>query len=352
MYNVISPINSLGYGIAGLNICKELDKKSPVSLFPIGQPSVTNQQDYEVIADMVSNASLPDFNAPCIRIWHQHDMSQFVGRGAKVGFPIFELDNFTEVEKHHLSSVDKLFVCSSWAREVVLSRVSIDDENVHVIPLGVDTDVFKPSEPNKRDKTVFFNCGKWEIRKGHDILVEAFNRAFTTSDDVELQMMCENPFNTEDEEKKWHDLYKQSVLGDKITILGRVDTHEEVYNIMSNVDCGVFPSRGEGWNLELLEMMACNRPVITTDYSAHTEFCNKDNAFLVEIDELEPAKDNKWFNGLVGSWASIQDSQIDQIAEFMAHVHKNKVTSNATGVETAKQYSWANSANIITGVFS
>ena len=52
---------------------------------------------------------------------------------------------------------------------------------------------------------------------------------------------------------------------------------------MSQVDCGVFPSRAEGRNLELLEMMSAGKHVITTDYSAHTEFCTKDNAGLVPI---------------------------------------------------------------------
>ena len=106
MYNIISPINSLGYGIAGLNLCKEIDKVSPASLFIIGQPSVSTQHDHEIISDMIKNSHKPDFSAPCIRIWHQHDMAQFVGNGLKVGFPIFELDNFSDIEKHHRSHAE------------------------------------------------------------------------------------------------------------------------------------------------------------------------------------------------------------------------------------------------------
>ena len=116
MLNVVSPINQLGYGVAGLNICKELDRISPVSLFPISQPTVTSQEDFDIIQDMIRNSKKPDFDAPCLRIWHQHDMSQFVGRGEKIGFPIFELDSFNEIEKHHLSWLDKIFVCSNWAK--------------------------------------------------------------------------------------------------------------------------------------------------------------------------------------------------------------------------------------------
>jgi len=346
MLNVVSPINQLGYGVAGLNICKELDRISPVSLFPISQPTVTSQEDFDIIQDMIRNSKKPDFDAPCLRIWHQHDMSQFVGRGEKIGFPIFELDSFNEIEKHHLSWLDKIFVCSNWAKDVILKEINIPENKVFVVPLGVDRSIFKESTLDIEDKdvTIFFNCGKWEFRKGHDIIPEAFSRAFSNQDDVELWMMCENPFLSEDEKMRWIDLYKSSPLGDKIRILDRAETHEGVYNIMSSVSCGVFPARAEGWNLELLEMMSCGKPVIATDYSAHTEFCTKENSFLVSIDSEEKAYDGKWFDGKTGSWAHLGESQIDQISSHMKHIHDNKISYNSAGIETAKRYTWKNSA--------
>tara|TARA_R100000005_G_scaffold94379_2_gene72143 strand:+ start:1721 stop:2785 length:1065 start_codon:yes stop_codon:yes gene_type:complete len=344
MYNIISPINSLGYGIAGLNIAKELDKISPVSLWPIGQPSVASKSDYEAVSDMIKNSRVPDFDADCIRIWHQHDMSQFVGRGKRVGFPIFELDTFNDVERHHLNSLDVILVCSSWARDVILDQTEIKEENVHVVPLGVDSDIFSPVEKNNHEKTIFFNCGKWEVRKGHDVIVEAFNRAFSADDDVELWMMCENPFYSEEEEKKWVDLYKTSVLGDKIKLIGRVESHQEVYNIMAKSDCGVFPARAEGWNLELLEMMSCNKPVIATNYSAHTEFCDDKNCMLVDIKDMEMAYDGKWFDGKTGKWASLDEPQINQLAGYMSKVHTDQIKDNPNGVNTAKKFTWEYSA--------
>ncbi len=351
MLNIISPINQLGYGIAGLNICKELDNLVKVALFPIGQPQVTNAKDQSRIIDMVSNARVPNFNGDCIRIWHQHDMSQWVGRGVRIGFPIFELDKFNDIEVHHLNSLDKIFVCSNWAKQVILSNVNISEENVHVIPLGVDKKIFEKSLDNESaDGTIFFNCGKWEKRKGHDFIVESFNKAFNQSDDVELWMMCENPFNTEEEEKAWRDLYLGSKLGNKIKIINRVDTQQEVYNIMAKATCGVFPARAEGWNLELLEMMACNKPVITTDYSAHTEFCTKENSLLIPIEELEVASDNKFFAGSSGNWAKITHKEIDMLSSLMKKVHEEKITDNPNGVETAKAFSWRSTAKKIMEV--
>jgi glycosyltransferase involved in cell wall biosynthesis len=111
---------------------------------------------------------------------------------------------------------------------------------------------------------------------------------------------------------------------------------------MSNIDCGVFPSRAEGWNLELLECMSCGKQVITTNYSAHTEFCNQDNSHLVSISEKELAYDGKWFQGQQGFWAKINQEAQDSFIEYMRHVHNNK-SLNIHGIETGKKFTWSNS---------
>jgi glycosyltransferase involved in cell wall biosynthesis len=350
MINLIGPINQLGYGIATLNILKELSKITSVSFWPISQPQVTNKEDLQTIQYCIQNAIMPDFNAPCIRIWHQHDMSQFVGRGIKIGMPIFELDEFNKTEKHHLSSLDKIFVCSSWAKDIILSNITIDNSNVSVIPLGVDSTIFRSKENTNMEKTIFFNCGKWEIRKGHDILSECFNKAFENDDNVELWMMCENPFLSKEEDQSWRNIYLNSKLGSKIKIIPRVETQQEVYNIMSKTDCGVFPARAEGWNLELLEMLSCGKHVITTDYSAHQEFCNNNNSFLIPVDDKEKAYDGKWFHGQ-GSWAKIEQKQKDCLTEYMRNFHKkklnNEISTNLDGIKTAEKFTWNNSAKEI-----
>ncbi len=357
--NLSCPINQLGYGIAGLNIANALDNlKQSVSLFTIGSIDVPEVY-HEKLKTLISNSRMPDWNAPSIRIWHQHDMTSFVGKGEKIGFPIFELNKFVDLELHHLSYLDKWFVCSQWAKDILvdqLKEIRGEDyvkENTFVVPLGVDREIFRETA-SRRKETIFFNCGKWEVRKGHDILIKAFDEAFNEDDEVELWMMCDNPFYSEEETFQWERLYRTSKMGEKVRMIPRQETQQEVYDIMSQVDCGVFPSRGEGWNLELLEMMSCGKKVIATDYSAHTEFANEENCMLVQTEELEEAHDSKWFRGQ-GEWAKIDEKQISQIAEYMREVHekkkKDELNINQAGVDTAKKFSWSNSAKkVIEGI--
>jgi glycosyltransferase involved in cell wall biosynthesis len=111
-------------------------------------------------------------------------------------------------------------------------------------------------------------------------------------------------------------------------------------------DCGIYPTRAEGWNLELLETMSMNRPVITTNYSSQTEFCNKDNSFLVSVDSLESAFDNKAFRNQ-GSWAKISHKEKDNFIDFMRFVYKNRINTNAEGIKTAQTYTWSHTAELI-----
>jgi len=342
--NLQAPINQLGYGVAGINTLKALQAQDvEVSLFTIGQPQVTNQADADAVRKGLETAQMFDPQAPCIKIWHQNQMAERIGSGKFIGFPIFELDTFNDLEKHHLNSCDHLFVCSKWAKEICLDQTRFGEHRVHVVPLGVDTELFPPAPARQDDKTIFFNCGKWEIRKGHDVLIQAFRKVAEEYDNVELWMMCSNPFNSQEENNRWHQLYNHP----KVKLIPRAETQREVYNIMSQVDCGVFPSRGEGWNLELLEMMAVGKYVITTNYSAHTEFCSQENATLIPITDVEPAFDGKWFFGQ-GNWAKIDDEEINLLTQEMKLFAETcKGRQNTAGIETAKTFSWQNTAREI-----
>jgi glycosyltransferase involved in cell wall biosynthesis len=348
--NFICPINFTSYGLTSVNILHELTKLGDtIALFPIGRPECYIKFEQSVRTSLV-NADSFDVDSVCIRLFHQFDLSMFVGHSIHIGFPIFELDTFTDKEKHHLNSCDSLFVCSQWAKDIIGKNCKSSTLlYTDVVPLGVDTEVFTP-KMSTRKPTIFLNIGKWEVRKGHDILVELFNEAFSETDNVELWMMCHNPFISHEKDKEWEDKYKNSKLGHKIRIIPRVDSDSQVAHIMQQADCGVFPSRAEGWNLEVLEMMSCGKEVIVTDYSAHTQFCTKENSLLVPIIDTEPAYDGVWFFRQ-GNWGVLDKPARQSIIEYMQEVHTwkqtGKLTLNEQGIVTAQHFTWKNTAETI-----
>lgn len=339
MLNLQIPINRLGYGVAGSNIAFEMSKLTDVAIWPIGQPEFTSPRIKDDLVKCLNNAGQAQFSQPTIKIWHQHDLISRVGNGQYYGWPIFELNKFNDFELLNLRCPHELIVCSKWAQEVLKTY----NLKSHVIPLGIDPWIFSSHLSTEIIPGYkFFNIGKIEIRKGHDILIECFNNAFTEKDDVSLHLMWFNPFLSYDETQAWHKLAKTSKLKDKIHIHPPVPEHYQVVDFINNMDCGVFPSHAEGWNLELLESMACGKPVIATNYSAHTEFCTPQNSYLINIDKLDVAEDGKWFHGN-GEWAFIGHKEKEQIIEHMRYCYNNR-PSNDAGKETSKVFTWENSA--------
>jgi len=340
--NYSAPINNTGYGLASLNILRELNKISDITFLPIGQPMVNNQTDYDIISSLLQKRSNLDIDAANFKIWHQFDLLEHIGRGKYIAYPFFELDTFNEYEKINLKVPDAVCVSSKWGQQV-LSENGIQSQSF-VIPLGVDRNIFNSNiKSNKNnDKYVFLNIGKWEVRKGHDILLEIFNKAFPKEQDVELWILASektNSYSSKEELAQWKSMYSS----DRVKLFSGFDTQEDIAQLISDSDCGLYPSRAEGWNLELLETMSMGKPAIATNYSAHTEFCTSDNCYLVDIEETEKAFDGKAFQGQ-GNWAKIGKNQIDNIIEHMRYVYNNRISVNQPGIETAKKYSWANSA--------
>lgn len=351
--NLITPLGYTGYGMAGLNILKALIQLGhTVSLFPIGQPNPDSQEDVNAIQLGVKNSATFDKDAPCIRIWHQFDMAQRVGTGRFIGFPIFELDTLKPNEIHHLSTLDEIAVTSEWAKNILIQN-GLGYKPIKVCPLGVDRNIFRPqgqpeSTKNLRTKPgnmVILNMGKWEVRKGHDILGKVFMDTFSQTDAVELWMCPHNPFLKQQEIDKFMRSYNSRP--GQIKVLERLKTSKNVAEVMNTADAGIFPSRAEGWNMEALEMLSCGKHIIITECSAHTEFCNHDNSNLVMVPEVESAVDNKWFFG-DGNWAKLDDNALEQMSMYLKTLydrfHFTGLSTNIAGIQTAQKYSWENTA--------
>lgn len=346
--NVNCAVGRTGYGITSLNILKQLYLlDADVALFPIGNSMELNgEEEKPIIQKMASHIDDFDPYAPCLKIWHQNDLATRIGSGDYYAFPFFELDTLNNREKHHLNSCDHIFTASSWSKEVLEKNGVINP--ITVTPLGVDTNIFKIPTRIKMDtgNYIFSHIGKWEQRKSQDFLLKAFELAFQPNDNVELWLMPHNPFLNQEEENYWLSLVQNNKLKDKIKVYSRLPTQYHVADFIFNTDCGVFLSRAEGWNNEILEFMAMNKPVIATNYSAHTEYCTRDNCNLVDIDSLEEARDNKWFFG-EGKWAKLGENQLSQTIDHMRYLYSNNIISNPNGIKSAEKYSWKNTAQII-----
>lgn len=340
-FNFNAPVTGMtSYGIIALNIIENTD----CMVFPIG--GELREKVSDKVAKSLDHTNF-DPNLPSVRLYHQFSLAESIGRGQRIGFPIFELDKFNGQELAHLKSCDKLVVCSEWAKNVVYNNgISVP---TYVMPLGVDGEIFSHQDYFPETFT-FFSAGKWEKRKGQSDIVEAFNIAFRPDDNVRLVMSFHNIFMRPEELSLKKNEYLETPMGKagRISFVGPFRMQKDLARVMNMTSCGVFPSRSEGWGLETLEMMSCGRRVIVTNYAGHTEYCNSQNSTIIEPIGVEPAFDNKWFFGQ-GNWCKFN---VGDLAEKMRVEFDKGPTVNEEGIKTAKLLSWKNSANILEDIIN
>jgi glycosyltransferase involved in cell wall biosynthesis len=352
--NLITGLDQSGYGYTGRFILNELTSAGvQVAVFSLTYNVFVNLDPQDPVRLGFANAERYDPAAPSVRIARAGMLAEHVGRGKHVGFPMFELDRFEAGELHHLKQLDAILVSSKWAAGVLASN-GIHVPSV-VAPLGVDRSIFHESigdsqthdQPREPGPTIFVNNGKWEWRKGHDFLLQAFCNSFTPSDNVVLRLLSRNQSLTDQANDSWAKIFLGSRLGTKVQLVPRLATQLQVAALLNDCDCGVFPSRAEGWNLGLLECMSVGMSVIATDYSAHTEFIEPANCRLVHIDEIEPARTGEWVWG-DGNWAKLGPPQMEQMVHHLREVHRLKqdgsLPRNNAGIATAREFTWRRTA--------
>lgn len=354
--NLLAPINSLGYGTVALNIFKAAVRaKCKPSLFPLG-PVECPPIDMPAVRGAIDNAQYYDPTAPSLRIWHQFDMAQHVGKGKHSGYPFFEVDTLKNSEKHHLAALDVVFASSQWAKEVLINN-NIPAERVAVASPGVDTTLFnstveKAGLPDivKPTTTVFLNCGKWELRKSHDMVSRIFNGAFEPTDDVFLIMNCYNPFLSTTQNADWKRFYMNSPMGraGRVYVMDeRLPSQTHVAQLMSAADCGIFPARAEGWGMESAEMLAMGKRVVMTDTTAHRQYAEAAGADIINDSGLtEPAYDGQFFHGF-GAWPKFTGEMQVQAIDLVRNIYEDKqagrLVPNTKGIDAfTNRFTWDN----------
>jgi glycosyltransferase involved in cell wall biosynthesis len=199
---------------------------------------------------------------------------------------------------------DQLWVPSRWSRALAV-RGGVPPNRVAVIPWGIDPSVFTPTGPRfalrTRKRFVFLFVGAPVYRKGLDVALDAYGRAFTRADDV-CFVIKSNPDDV---------FYGGIGLLDRVAALRSRTDHPEVIVIDEFLSearlaalyracsAGVYPYRAEGFALPILEGMACGVPPIVPDFGACLDYCTRDASFRVPARRINlPVRGSFRFNTL------------------------------------------------------
>lgn len=218
------------------------------------------------------------------------------GYRAYVGLSMFECDRVVPAWVNGCRHVDELWVPSRFARDVFVES-GVPAYKVRVMPVGLDAARYDPARLSPlpvagRRTCLFLSVFDWSLRKGWDVLVEAWANAFKAADDVCLVLRTasrrkdESPDAAIDAHLARIGRTRRDVA--PIIVLTESLSDEEMARLYVAADVFVLPTRGEGWGLPLMEAMAAGVPVIATRWSGHLDFVTEDTGWLIDVDGLNP----------------------------------------------------------------
>jgi len=201
-----------------------------------------------------------------------------------IAYTMFEALQMPASFADKLNAFDEVWVPSQVNKEL-FSQVYPADK-IFVMPLGVDTGIFNPTHkklnfmnPNGLRILMF---GRWCSRKGFHLGINAFLRAFekhqatlmigTYYTDKKHVVDMINNFRNKLKEKELPNIIFTTVRLEETTLPG----------LYTDCDIGLFPSSGEGFCLPAAECMSSGKPIIVPEFSAMSDFCNKENGYLIE----------------------------------------------------------------------
>jgi glycosyltransferase involved in cell wall biosynthesis len=335
-----------GWGICSLNLARELSQKTDVRILPLDQPAGRiDGKVLHAIADLHFTPSVDvagDYNA---------------------GYCFFE-NNLTFDSIRNARSYDHIFCGSTFNKKLL---ALYDVFHTSVLIQGVDHNIFNAEPPRKPDdKFYIFSGGKFEYRKGQDLVMAAFKALMDKYKDMHLVTLWENmwPQSAATMQhsqhivlnvrgKNWQERMKSlcdanGIPPDRVTH-HPISSQEEISKIIANTDLGIFPNRCEGGtNLALMEYMAKQRPVIASYNTGHKDILNQSgtNAILLHNQKVRELKPYTGYD-YTAYWCEPDINEL--IAHFeWAYLHRDELnTLGAAATKTMQPFTWGASADYV-----
>ena len=184
---------------------------------------------------------------------------------------------------------NRIVTPSLWARDRLVDY-GFDADGIAVVSHGVSGETFAPLSSDERalarrqlgiaeDETLFVNVGVATWNKGLDLLIIAF---------AQLRQGCPRARLLIKENRGLYGVGVDSIVANVqrmqpelldcaalagISIISDSLGQQQLRTLYAVADAYVSPYRAEGFNLPVLEAMACGTPVIVTDGGATDDFC-------------------------------------------------------------------------------
>ena len=279
----------------------------------------------------------PDVNLVFAEVDHHLYYQDFYDENIpKIAYTVWESTKLPENFMKKLMEFDELWVPSKWQKDCHVEQ-GYPEHKMKIVNEGVDSKLFKPKvNPVQNNKMKFFMVGRWDYRKSTKDIIRTWIDTFSSNENVELILSVDNFDNPQDNFKNTQERLIAYGLNDKrISIVSYSDRNTYI-NRLKNSDVFLSCSRGEGWNLPLIEAMACGIPVIYSQCGGQLEY-TKGFGFGVKIKhEVTAWKEN------IGN---VYEPDFELLSDTLRKIHSKYERAKKRAIiesdRVRKEYDWS-----------
>ena len=350
---VNAPINSVSFGQVSLAIIRELfDRGVEPNVFPIGGKIDLSSQELpeEVankLAELIAEARAShDKNDPAFKLWHFNGSQESFSK-EQLLLTFYEADSPTKEELNAFNS-NRVLLSSKYSMQV------FEDKGLkpEFLPLFFDHYNFSVKDRKyfSDDRIVFNLCGKFENRKHHPRILDAWSRKYGNNNQYFLQCAIYNPFLSPEENDS---VIHRSLRGEKysnIQVLKPMAKNSLYNDFLNSGNIVIGMSGAEGWGLPEFHSMALGKHSVMLNAHSYKEFANEENSVLVEPDGKMDIYDGMFFKegdrynqGQMFKWD--EDDFIDGCEEAIERYKSNPI--NEKGVKLQEEFHVSKTVDVL-----
>ncbi|MCX7178091.1 MAG: glycosyltransferase family 4 protein [Proteobacteria bacterium] len=244
---------------------------------------------------------------------------------------------------------------SNWSKMKLL-EFGFPEHKVDIVPHGVSSEIFYPLTLAERNAVrqnlglspsdfVFLNLGAMVDNKGIDILLLAFsvirkrhpNARLVLKDEQKLYRI--KGYDVLQQIMKNHPGLSSDELLTSIKLLSVTLPMHEMRHLYGIADVYASPYRAEGFNLPVIEAIACGTPVIVTAGGSTDDFCEPRTATSISARHIDNVE--RGFKVPGYTLEPNIDSLIQAMEDAIAAPRANTDSFNAGRMQLIKDFSWA-----------
>lgn len=247
--------------------------------------------------------------------------------GYKIGYNVWETTEYPDYFFNQILKYDEFWVPSEW-QKINLIKQGYPEHKLFVVPEGVDGNVFNPKKLEDSETFKFLLFGRWEYRKSTKEIIETFTKTFDENEPVKLIVSANNPFATDGLGTTEQRLKHFNTKHKGIEVVN-FPSRSEYVNYLQEGNVFVSCARSEGWNLPLIEAMACGTPSIYSNWGAQLQFAKGFGLPVKTLHEVPASNQEPHF---VGNYIEPDYNDLSKVmrdAYENYNIHKARATRDS-----------------------